>query len=525
METQKNPGFFLAAYDVSGIQDYIFATNRMKENIGASFIVSDILKEALPQALLTLEKEYPGKQVETDWEQLTSFQMEEQDQIIAEVIYIGGGNAFVVFRSEEYYRAASQKLAEIIVDISTSLTVASSVIRTEGRSFTTDRKKLLCNLETVKNRLVRRQLLSPYPIVEQDPIFGFPVTEERDGEKLSSVQAEKRKVFQEKKDRKDSIFGITLPKETGYAVEMRDMAAIPGEDSYVAVVHMDGNGMGELLNKKLERIGADYKEAIPAIRTLSLDISNIYIDVFRKLMEGLWKYLGKGDKENQLPVRLLVMDGDDVTFICNGRLGIPLAAAFIRMLMKTGEQNLSACAGIALVHSHFPFRLAYETAEECCGNAKKKWYEKGDKKTGFLDFQLLRGASQRELSELRVNHILNRPYKILPDCDTSVKESFDHFEEIISRLPDPSRGEDVNTWPRSRLKKLFLAYLGNQAGLEALKKEFASRGYDTAALAGGEKISLFDALEVMDMYDREVFSAVLDLQEGEKNAEILVDKH
>ena len=50
MDSKSNT-YILAKYDVSGIQQYIFATNRLRENVGASFQVTRILEEYLPEAI------------------------------------------------------------------------------------------------------------------------------------------------------------------------------------------------------------------------------------------------------------------------------------------------------------------------------------------------------------------------------------------------------------------------------------------------------------------------------------------
>ena len=50
MESKRNT-YILAKFDVSGIQQYIFATNRLRENVGASSQVTKILEEYLPIAI------------------------------------------------------------------------------------------------------------------------------------------------------------------------------------------------------------------------------------------------------------------------------------------------------------------------------------------------------------------------------------------------------------------------------------------------------------------------------------------
>ena len=49
----------------------------------------------------------------------------------------------------------------------------------------------------------------------------------------------------------------------------------------------------------------------------------------------------------------------------------------MRKLLQIADRQfpVSACAGITFVHSHFPIRIAYGLAEECCARAKKSWYQ------------------------------------------------------------------------------------------------------------------------------------------------------
>src|SRR6185312_4842133 len=74
-----------------------------------------------------------------------------------------------------------------------------------------------------------------------------------------------------------------------------------------------------------------------------------------------------------LPVRPILYGGDDLTFVCHGRLGLALAERYLRAFAAapaSDGQPLSACAGVAIVHSRAPFSRAYGLADELCRTAK-----------------------------------------------------------------------------------------------------------------------------------------------------------
>ena len=66
--------------------------------------------------------------------------------------------------------------------------------------------------------------------------------------------------------------------------------------------------------------------------------------------------------------RALVFGGDDVTFVCDGRLGLSLATLYAReFAAETAKRPecgpLTARAGIAIVKTHYPFARAYALAD------------------------------------------------------------------------------------------------------------------------------------------------------------------
>jgi ribosomal silencing factor RsfS len=91
------------------------------------------------------------------------------------------------------------------------------------------------------------------------------------------------------------------------------------------------------------------------------------------------------DKESGkvvFPIRPLVSAGDDVTFVADGRIGLDLAVTFLEAFEAATETiladelaridlpKLTACAGAAIVKSHYPFARAYALADELAGSAK-----------------------------------------------------------------------------------------------------------------------------------------------------------
>jgi hypothetical protein len=114
---------------------------------------------------------------------------------------------------------------------------------------------------------------------------------------------------------------------------------------------------------------------------------------------------GKKDHEGYfLPFRPLVFGGDDVTFVCDGRLGISLAVEYMQQFEKQTEaiigEKLTACAGIAIVKSHYPFARAYDLADGLCSSAKKYRQQQG-LDASCLDWHFALTGLSGDIGEIR----------------------------------------------------------------------------------------------------------------------------
>lgn len=470
--------FLLAVYDITGIQEYIFASNRMKENVGASFIVGEMVKTHFVDTL----KDLGGNTVITPWDQQVS--IFDNPKISAEVVYIGGGNAVVIYRESNLYHKVNRKFALRVIEKSASLTMVTEAITfTEKTNYAALYQKLMRKLDETKSRQLRTKLNQKLPVFAREPFKGNAITQRIDQESVSTEQYLKQKA------------SALMDNVSHFNFETKDLKKKKGQDSYVAVVHIDGNGIGDWIKRMLSEGGNEpISTGIQKHRELSRNITEKFRNIFNTTVEVF------REVEETLPMRPLIIDGDDITFICQADLAIPFTQVFLKNLEAT-SQEIRACAGVAFVHSHFPFDIAYEIAESCCQNAKAIYYEEKEKsgvQKSYFDFYIVRGSYVSTMSEQR-NEQGSVAWKLY-DIDRLLE-----LQKLIVSL-NYEQGE-IN-WPRSRLTALHQAYLESEEAVKVVKDEALSRGY--VEIHEDDQM-LFDALQLIDFGKEEEWTSCLDM--------------
>jgi hypothetical protein len=114
-----------------------------------------------------------------------------------------------------------------------------------------------------------------------------------------------------------------------------------------------------------------------------------------------------------LPFRPIVFGGDDVTFVCDGRLGLPLAAVYLEEFERAARQHMPemdvpvhACAGIAIVKAHYPFARAYTLSEALCKNAKRAVKDHCMTDTSALDWHFATAGITGSIGAIRQREYL-----------------------------------------------------------------------------------------------------------------------
>ncbi|MCI9615149.1 MAG: hypothetical protein HFG93_08345 [Dorea sp.] len=427
----------LAMYDVRGIQDYIFRSNDLQEIIGASNLVEDIIITGLQQVIIS-NKEWDKREFLTDWENDKGTEFLENIDIKMQVLFIGGGNAYVLFRNGDLCSQMNKKMAKYVLDETYSLNLAVAVVM-KTDNYKDDYEKINIEMRRIKARMSETKPAGSLPFMATDSITGFPLSvykgrkmmKYEDGiEYLCTESWLKRKHF---------------PKEENAEKILDNMVTGKGDNSTLALIHIDGNNMGKRLKEIMED-KEDYSQAVVTMRNISKNIKYGFRECFKVCEEYVDRVSDqiRQDRQGRL-IRKIILAGDDITFICNAQAAIGAVEAFLKETCEhtlfwedqkntTENENykkygLSACAGITYFNSHFPFSDAYRVAESCCLNAKKRAKETENREAGvkdgnmgcFFDYQMCGNIRAENLEEYRRVHyrladrkdcMIRRPYYV-----------------------------------------------------------------------------------------------------------------
>jgi hypothetical protein len=508
------PIYTLTIIDTTGVQDYIFGSNRLRENVGASQLVEMVTHEFLEQSLnnarlegATLTHnhtaEAEGKHIE--------------DSLDVEVILQGGGNAVLLSRNEDVAKAVVRQLSRLLLRRAPGLEIAVA-----HHSFDWDTQslggevgeyeKLLGKLNQAKQQ---RHPSTPVlgqgvtlecrstglPAVGYGPAIGGDPAEPLSADILAKVNED---VVRAAKQRLTEMFqDVTAGYD--FSSDFDELGGTRDESRYIAVVHADGNGIGQRFQQVIEEYrqpGAGNRACLTALQELSKAVADAGKCALRETVKQLvetFKHPGKGNP--RLPLRPIVFGGDDVTFVCDGRLGLPLAAIYLREWEQASRSlphggQAYACAGVAVVKTHYPFARAYNLADDLCRNAKKA-LKKENVQASALDwhfaFSGIFGAVKqiRECEyQVQAGDLTMRPVKLSQAATDGMQPAFNpHWR----------------TWPK--FKQLVGVFAGDlkvnkQGKLDSQGEVYANRnkvkGLREALRGGGNVVEHFRSAYALD---------------------------
>lgn len=397
---------YLMIMEVSQKQSYIFNEKKLKNNILASDTIAYVTSSEF------FEKQFADCYNKDD-----------------NMVYSGGGHTYLIFDSRDQARTFAKKVSAYVIREFVGLELFIKIMphlpdenadEAEREAFrkmgpVARIKKLTDELEKKKGRREASFFQTTFGVENSgrrrsvsDGDSDGNMEKMRDTVRDEVNKASKLMATRCKKD-SDPVDVENLP--AGYE-EAKQFSELIGGDSrknFIAVIHIDGNQMGNRVTALAKCIEDDTLEIKDKYNGLSKErqefeiwreYSRTFSDSidydFKKALELVYEdvkesleddehgigceFFKDGETKKKFPLRRIITAGDDICFVTDGRIGLECAARFIEHLEKqeneVDKKNYHACAGVAIVHQKYPFYRAYDMAEQLCANAKKVMMEK-----------------------------------------------------------------------------------------------------------------------------------------------------
>lgn len=506
----------LAMYDIRGKQEFIFRTNKLQEIVGASWLIRDCFEDYLFPAAEKVAKEQEifgekGKGIfsykrvgKDDADKLrkfteNSFKQHLDDGYIGEVVYDGGGNFILLFQSRSIFQKVTYVFTKSLLESIGTLRVLGSCVEIEHlKDYKGDRQKL--QYEHRKNEAQESNIFpwacppfsqvdrkTSMPLIDSSEIpmpnggnlntsiikrissYG-KMTKEAYVKRLKyHVEMEKiAEAFQRGELKADDNKKGLLEFYNKNEKYLDELVEEKGVDSQIAVIYIDGNSMGAKVQKITEG-KKTYEDCVEALRNFSEDIQKLYVE------DGIEHAL----KDINGKYRIVVSAGDEINFIVKASDAFRCARNYLDALWRHNqekEDDASACAGIAVFHSHAPYAEAYRIAEECCETGKKRMKETGLACASFIDFHICQGAIGTSLEDIREEEnrvgedlIISRPWLLWKKDGEDLSE-FTEFGESPQLSYEKITISDVcqilRQFGRSNIKGLAAAAQSSKVDLE-----------------------------------------------------------
>ena len=440
---------YLMILEVSRKQDYIFSEKKLIENVNRS---RDIAYVTSNEFFKTLAK---GSYNETD-----------------NYVYAGGGHTIVEYPDKESADRFARVITLYVLEHYPGLEIFAKGIEYDDQAKEKKNEKEN-EKETASEAFLRlTQELEKKKSVRWESIrrLNFGGTQEN----TDVESAELGKIRREYPDMVAAPEGCVFPKDFDKLSFADDEYAYKSvKDNFLAVVHVDGNAMGTRV-QNIYKSEDDFDKLKVKLRNFSESIQSQFEEAFSEMTQEVYRVYGDklrlgSDRDPSerglriLPVRPVVLAGDDVCFVTAGNIGLECARIFLEKLStkvnKEDGKRYSACAGVAIVHRKYPFHMAYNMSEHLCGSAKKSGVELDvSGKYSLIDWHIEYGQLKEKLSEIREAYITDdgadmvlRPLVVInPDNERVEKElTYDYFKQTC--LSFQKNNDNIS---RSKLKEL-----------------------------------------------------------------------
>lgn len=446
---------YLVLLETSGNQNFIFSTNKLKENIGASELTYRAGTRWVLDAVADINDTPELRQWNNsqDLRKILRNQdspnlnpaIEQSDKPL-EIIIATSGKALILARTEDDAKSLIRQVTQRAIAEAPGLNLSGVFVQIQDWDQTNSLDNAIRQVhktfeETQPYRPTAEARFLRLPIIADCSFSGLPAsdleyTPEDERVPISRVSASKREAASRGLSRLHKI-APNLIRDINKLEKKFDSEDIP----WLAIVHADGNGLGQIFLNFAECLENQQsnRDYIEAYREFSLELDECTEVAFRDAVKSVFD-----EFDDAIPLVPLIIGGDDLTVVCDGKKALKFTQVFLKQFEAETEQKsyipeiaqsqfqanrLSACAGIAIIKRHFPFSVAYELAESLIKSAKSvkqtvtKPAPDSEPKTPFpcsaIDFHILYDSTQIDLDRIRRNlqpetttYLYNRPYVV-----------------------------------------------------------------------------------------------------------------
>ena len=229
------------------------------------------------------------------------------------------------------------------------------------------------------------------PFVRRAGRTGYPSVAEENGEWIDLPTLRKRA---ERNSGRRALSNIA--DAFGFQTDSQipnDFEQISGGNSYLAIIHADGNGVGKMFIDVLDALRSgdcDDQRAIEFISSLSKSV----VDGTRAAVRHAVSELSFDKNVMPWPIAPIVLAGDDVTLVTRADLALTFSEAFLThfsavmssLLDKLRERThatapnvaaaipaaISTGVGVVFCSDHYPFAAGYSLCESLASFAKQQ---------------------------------------------------------------------------------------------------------------------------------------------------------
>ncbi|MBS4534354.1 hypothetical protein GOQ29_01835 [Clostridium sp. D2Q-14] len=503
--------------DVSQKQEYIYKNSKLIDNLYNSFIIKSITENLHENNMSSesgniislcnyLEKEFNNKY---------------------RFIYSGGGNSIIRFEDLEnatkFVKGYSFEILKNYPDLELYI---SLVDEKEVQVYENNKDMLIRELLIQRSDELKDKRKSKF----KRWTYGIEKIEEngRAIEIVSENQMRQRKQKKSSEERlvRKYLFNKFEDKLNDTAIITKELYKYKKDEngkSYIGVISIDGNKMGEMVKKI-----TNFEE----LRKFSRAIDEIY---FSAIVKALKEYKEKINATSLLLTPVL-QAGDDICLIVEAEHAIEITANIIKKIEQISQDSnnksdwnkfieadyLTACGGVAIVRYTYPFFESIKIAEKLCHRAKEVTYlvetRSGQRqRNSFIDWEIVQSHVNTGIEyETYIKHNnLKENYHIKPLCidqNEPVEDNifrYDDFYNMIRKIQSEKEINISTSFLEELKKQIYNGINQYKLFLDMNKKEKGSLGGLIMAIFGDGKSEKNVCYEYMLYCDKSTYTYIL----------------